>query len=122
MSKRYYPGPYWTINSSEAGVALLLAGIVLAVPAIPAGAVGWFIGLHMFGNNFAKWGFMLLFFGLVYLFIIYIKETKGLGYAVLAVFLEYLAWDYGCMIYYEKDTLIMQKILASLLEWGLKLS
>lgn len=61
-NQRYYPGPYWTMNSSEAGASFLLVCFILAIPALPAGMFGWFIGEHMIGNNFAKLGLMILFF------------------------------------------------------------
>lgn len=73
----------------------------------------------MIGNNFAKWGFMILFFVVMYLFVLYIRNTKGLWYAIFVVFLEYFVWDYSSMIYHEKDALVMQKLIHALLEWGL---
>lgn len=119
-NQSYIPGPYWTMNSSEAGLTFLIACFILAVPAIPAGALGWFIGTHVIGNNFAKWGFMILFFGVTYLMFLYLKNTKGVWYAGFLVFLEYFIWDYSSMIYHEKDTLVMQNILKIIFDWGLK--
>lgn len=118
-NQRYYPCPYWTMNSSEAGASFLLVCFILAIPALPAGMFGWFIGEHMIGNNFAKLGLMILFFGLMYFFVLYIGNTKGLWYAIFVVFLEYFIWDYSSMIYHEKDALVMQKLIHALLEWGL---
>lgn len=119
MKHQRYVGPYWTMNSSEAGAALLVAAIILAIPAIPAAVFGWFIGENLLGNNFAKWGFMILFFSITYIFVLHVKKTKGLGHAILLVFLEYLIWDYSSMVYHEKEGLVMLKLLSKFLEWGL---
>ena len=120
-NQRYFPGPYWTMNSSEAGASFIMLCIILAIPALPAGVFGWFIGEHWIGNNFAKWGCMILFFGLMYLFISYIKNTKGHWYTIIVIFLEYLIWDYSSMVYHNKDILVMQKIINTFIEWGLRI-
>ena len=118
--KSYIPGPYWTMDSSEAGLAFLIVCFILAIPAIPAGVLGWFIGTHVIGNNFAKWGLMILFFCVTYLVFLYLKHTKGVWYASSFVFLEYFIWDYSSMLYHEKETLVMQNILKIIFDWGLK--
>lgn len=119
-NQRYFSGPYWTMNSGEASLAFLIACFILAIPAIPAGALGWFIGSHVIGNNFTKWGCMILFFCITYIIFLDLKNMKGAWYATFFVFLEYLIWDYSSMIYHDKDSLVMVNILKTILDWGFK--
>lgn len=121
-SSNYNPGPYWTVNSNEVGAGIMIIGFIISIPALPAGVLGWWIGVHIVGNNFAKWGLMVLFFALMYAFVIYIHERKGLKYSVGVVALEYLIYDYITMLYLERDFLVTVKIITSIINWGLSLN
>jgi hypothetical protein len=115
-------GPYWTVKSDEVAMGFMIVAFIVAFPAIPAGVLGWWLGVNIIGNNFAKWGLMILLFGATYLFIIYLKEKKGLRYAVGFVFLEYLVFDYARMELMNKETLVMVDLVKNFINWGLSLS
>ena len=38
------------------GFGILIAIGIIAAPALPIAAGGWYIGAEVIGNNFAKWG------------------------------------------------------------------
>ncbi len=115
-------GPYWTVKSDEIASGFMILGLIVAFPAIPAGILGWWLGVHVIGNNFAKWGLMILLFGATYAFIIFLKNKKGLRYAVGFVFLEYLLFDYTRMQMMHKESLVMVELIKSFFHWGLSLS
>ncbi len=115
-------GPVCTLRSDEAVAGFMVVALIVAFPAIPAGVLGWWLGEIIIGNNFAKWGLMFLFFGATYLYIIYLKEAKGLRYAIGFVFLEYLLLDYTLMQIHHKESLVMLKLVKSFINWGLSLS
>jgi hypothetical protein len=114
--------PVWTVKSDEVAMGFMIVAFILAFPAIPAGVLGWWLGVNVIGNNFAKWGLMIFLFTVTYLFIIYLKNKKGIQYAALFVFLEYLVFDFTLMKMHNKETLVMVDLVKSFINWGLSLS
>lgn len=118
----YNFGPYWTINSNEAGLAFIFLCAVIIFPVAPITALGWHIGVELIGNNFAKWGLAILFTIAAYIVLIKLHDRKGILYSGGFVFLQYLSLDYIKMVERGNDTLVMVKLLNSLIHWGLSLS
>ena len=111
-------GPYWTVDSNEVGLAVVMMALIILFPVFPITHLGWYIGEHFIGNNFAKWGLSILFFIIAYIYLYKVFE-KSFWQAVIFVAVEYLIYDIIITHMTGKNELISVHIIKSILHWGL---
>lgn len=108
-----------TTDSKDIGVYLVLLFYIISIPVLPMAVFGWYIGEFIIQNNFAKWMLPILFYGLTYALIIYIKNHKGLRYAFLFVIVEYFVFDVVITLRSGADELMILSIIKKIMVWGL---
>lgn len=110
-------GPYWTVNSEEAGSAFFIWAVIILSPIIPAAVLGYVLGDAMGGVNIIKWGMALAFAAAAVWIYIKVYDRFGwLGFAILYIG-QWLLLD----IFYaaaHHDTPVMFRVLGVFFSWA----
>jgi len=116
MSNNY--GPVWTVNSDEAGGAIIMLMAIVCIPVAPLMYLGYYIGDTILNMNIAKWGLTGLFFLLGYFTIRWLSSNKGTLAAFLFVVTEYIILDVIITQHEGKDELYSVTIIKALVSWA----
>jgi hypothetical protein len=85
--------PVWAVDSDEMGFFFLILAAIVSIPYFPVGMFAYWLGTQIWDVKLVKWGMVILVLLFWHLFLVHLKENKGLLYASMPVLAEWLIFD-----------------------------
>jgi hypothetical protein len=111
-------GPKWVANTDDMLLIFFSVIIIGLIPVFPLAKLGWYLGEEIIGNNISKWILSGFYAVGGYMILNKIINKWGGFVAFLAVFFEYLSWDWYVANENGRE-MIMVSILKAFANWAL---